>query len=174
MAPPKQLANPPKGTRTPGSGRKRGTPNRRSVEARTLAAELVTDASYQLKLRKAFRSRRLHPTIESLVWQYHLGRPTQPIAVSGSMALDVSARVEEERRVFAALDLSDLEQLAAESQRLVDRAYELTRIAHSAGETAPLDVEPAESLAIPSESDKRDYVNLPTDSDADPETPTEQ
>ena len=43
------------------------------------------------------------------------------------MALDVTGRFEEERRIFAQLDVRDLEQLAAESQALVDRAIALTR-----------------------------------------------
>jgi hypothetical protein len=102
-------------------------PNKITVEARTLASQLVNDAAYQAKLREEFRRRRVHPTIEALIWTYHLGKPTQSIAVSGSMAFDVQARLEEERRLFASLDIHDLEQLAAESQALVDRAFALAR-----------------------------------------------
>lgn len=82
---------------------------------------------YQHRLRADFRQRKLHPTIEALIWAYHLGKPAQPMAMSDSLALDVHARVEEERRLFATLDLQDLEQLAAESQGLVDRAIALAK-----------------------------------------------
>lgn len=44
--------------------------------------------------RDDFRRHKLHPTIEALIWTYHLGKPTQPIAVSGSMAFNVQARLD--------------------------------------------------------------------------------
>jgi hypothetical protein len=118
----------PKGTRPPDSGRQKGTPNRITVEVRTLVSQLLNDVTYQHKLRDDFRRRKVHPTIEALIWTYHLGKPTQPMAMSGSLALDVNARLEEERRIFATLDLHDLEQLAAESQGLVDRAIALAKV----------------------------------------------
>jgi len=157
---------PPKGTKHPGAGRAKGTPNKISVEARQLASELVTDVNYQHRLRADFRQRRVHPTIESLIWTYHLGKPTQPIAVTGSMALDVSARLEDERQAFSLLDISDLEQLAAESQALVDKAFRLAHLARFEGDR-PLDVVvealpdkgSSESLAITRESDNESYVN---------------
>ena len=77
----------------------------------------------------------MHPTIEALIWSYHLVRPTQPIAVTASVNVD--ARLDEERRVFAMLDVSDLEQLAAESQALVDRALALGRARLVATSIAP-------------------------------------
>jgi hypothetical protein len=163
---------PAKGTRHPGAGRVKGQPNRISVEARQLASQLVNDVAYQLRLRRDFRIRRVHPTIESLIWAYHLGKPSQPIAVSGSMALDVNARLEEERRVFATLDIADLEQLAAESQALVDRAYKLAKMAGNVGESIEVPAEPSESLAIVAESDNGSSVNLQTDEPEDPETPS--
>ena len=89
----------PKGTRPPNSGRKKGTPNRRSVEVKALVSQLVNDVAYQHKLRDDFRRRKVAPAIEALIWQYHLGRPTQPIDVTASV--DVNARLEEERRIFA-------------------------------------------------------------------------
>ena len=67
----------------------------------------------------------MHPSIEALIWTYHFGKPRQTIDLTAT--LDVNARLEEEKRVFAALDVADLEQLAAESQGLVDRALALSR-----------------------------------------------
>jgi hypothetical protein len=160
---------PAKGTRHPGAGRKKGTPNRISVEVRQLVGELVTNATYQAKLRRDFQARKVHPTIESMLWSYHLGKPTQPIEMSGSMAIDVNARLEEERRIFATLDIADLEQLAAESQALVNRAIELAQIAGNR-EADPLHVvveakgenPPSESLTNSAESYNARYVNQST------------
>jgi hypothetical protein len=80
-----QLPRTPKGFRQPGSGRAKGTPNRISVEIRTFVSKLVNNAHYQAKLRRDFMARKIHPSIESLVWTYHLDKPTQPIAVSGTL-----------------------------------------------------------------------------------------
>ena len=73
---------------------------------------LVTSPTYQARLRRDFDLRRVHPTIESLIWQYHIGKPTQTVLMA---SMDVNGRLAEERAAFAALDLHDLEQLAAES-----------------------------------------------------------
>ena len=120
-----QLPPTPKGFRQPGSGRPKGQPNKISIEVRQLVAQLVNDAAYQRKLRADFRKRKVHPTIEALVWAYHLGRPKQALDLTATV--DVNARLEEEKRIFAQLDLADMELLAAESQRLVDRATQLSR-----------------------------------------------
>ena len=55
--------------RTPGSGRKKGTPNRKTVEMRALMAALVDDVDYQHRLREDFRKRRVHSTTEARVWE---------------------------------------------------------------------------------------------------------
>ena len=115
----------PKGTRPPNSGRANGTPNRISVEVKQLVSQLVNDVGYQHQLRDDFRRRKVHPTIEALIWTYHLGRPRQTIDLTATV--DVNARLEEEKRIFAMLDVADLEQLCAESQALVDRARALSR-----------------------------------------------
>ena len=115
----------PKGTRPPNSGRKKGTPNRRSVEVKALVSQLVNDVAYQHRFRNDFRNRKLHPSLEALVWTYHLGKPTQTLDLTATV--DLTARLEEEKRIFALLDVADLERLAAESQALVDRALALSR-----------------------------------------------
>lgn len=114
----------------------KGQPNRISVEVRELVRELVNDRDYQHRLRHDFRHRKVHPTIESLIWTYHLGKPRQDITLTGSMT--VNARLEEEKRIFAQLEVADLEGLAAESQRLVDRATALAKL--RAGVALPQDV----------------------------------
>jgi hypothetical protein len=155
---------PAKGTRHPGAGRVKGNPNRISVEVKTLVSELVNSATYQHKLRADFVRRKVHPTIESLIWAYYLGKPRQPVDVNATV--DVTARLEEEKRIFATLDIRELEELAAESQRLVDRALALSRARVGtltpqdvvAGEDLPKDS--AETLAKEAGSDKGYSVDL--------------
>lgn len=166
---------PAKGTRHPGAGRVKGTPNKISVEVRQLVSELVNNAQYQWKLRHDFEVRKVHPTIEALIWTYHLGKPKQTVELNATV--DVSARIEEERRVFAGLDVGDLEQLAAESQRLVDRAMALSRT--RLGTSTPPDIvveaerteTPAETLGNSAGSDNGSSVNPAEVSDATPITP---
>jgi len=156
---------PPKGTRHPGAGRKPGTPNKISVEVKTLVSQLVNDVAYQHRLRHDFRRRKVHPTIEALIWTYHLGKPRQTIDVNANVDIEVTQRIEEERRAFALLDVREMEELAAASQALVDRALMLSR-ARISGET-PQDVvveaesadDPSKSLGFMAGSDNRSSVN---------------
>lgn len=166
----------PKGERYPGSGRKVGTPNKVSVDARVLVSELVADADYQAKLRRDFTKRRVHPTIENMVWAYSLGKPNQNINVTA--AIDVTARLETERRAFAALDVADLERLAAESQALVDKALTLARH-RSIALTAPdivveadLPIVSAETLGNMAGSDNGSSVTQTEQPAETPTTPT--
>lgn len=107
--------------RVPGSGRKKGTPNRQVVAARELVSQMINSAEYQYRLRRDFTRRHLHPSIEALMWAYHLGKPKESIEVSGQ--LDVSQKLVAERELIrSALDLHELEALAAESQAALDRA----------------------------------------------------
>lgn len=110
----------PKGYRHPGSGVKKGYVKPVTIEARALATEMVHDADYQARLRRDFALRRLHPTIESLVWAYAIGKPRQDINLSGSV--DVTAKWEAEKAILLQLDVSELEALQADSQALMDRA----------------------------------------------------
>ena len=117
----------PRGTpRTPGSGRKRGTPNRKTVELRQLMGALAGDVDYQERFSRAFRRRRLHPSTEKRVWEYAIGKPKEQIEMSATLSMD--ARLAAERELFARWTSTQLEELAAESQALVDRAA-----AHGAG-----------------------------------------
>lgn len=167
---PRNIVTPPvKGTRIPGSGRKKGQPNRISVEVKTLVGQLVNDVAYQQRLREDFRRRRVHPTIESLIWQYHLGKPKQTIDLDLTATLDVRGRIEDERRAFAMLDLAEMEQLAADSQALVDRAFALSRSRMDA--PTPQDVvvdvigedEPSKTLGNSAGSDNPCFVNSTVD-----------
>ena len=76
----------PKGSpKVPGSGRRRGTRNRRTVAAFALASELMHDVGYQYRFRRDFTRRRVHPSIETLIWHYVAGKPKESIQMTGSM-----------------------------------------------------------------------------------------
>jgi hypothetical protein len=161
--PNKPPPRPPNGGKWPGTGRAKGTPNKISVEVRELVGQLVNDAVYQFKLRQDFRARKVHPTIEALIWTYHLGKPRQDITLNAT--IDVNARLEEERRIFASLDLPDLERLAGKSQALIEEATALVAARSAVEEPQHLvcevkpDETPSESLDKSYGSDNFGYVN---------------
>ena len=155
----------PKGSpKVPGSGRRRGTRNRRTVAASALASELLNDIGYQHRLRRDFARRRVNPSIETLIWHYVVGKPQESIQVTGNMGF--SERLEAERELFGKLSLEQLEELAAESQALVDKAMAMARanaspllIGVSASPAAAVDVvagEPTEQSSAPTVTDQRD------------------
>src|SRR3954462_2488947 len=116
--------------RPPGSakigGRRKGTPNRRTIEARLLCSNLVQDIDYQTRLRRDFIRRRVHPSIESMVWAYHLGKPKEQVEMTGKFTMN--QRLEAERQLIrSTLDPSELELLAEQSQRLLDDALARAR-----------------------------------------------
>ena len=79
---------PPPGSRVPGSGRRKGTPNRRIAEARQLCSDLVHDLRYQNRLRHDFLRRRVHPSIETMLWHYSLGKPQENIELRGGLTVN--------------------------------------------------------------------------------------
>ncbi len=108
----------PRGTpRTPGSGRRRGTPNRKTVELRALMGVLAGDVDYQHRLREDFRRRRVHPTVETLVWSHVIGKPTERVQLSADVTMN--QKLDEERELFARLSIEEMEEIAAESEALV-------------------------------------------------------
>ena len=83
------MPRPPGSNKTPGSGRKRGTPNKVRALSREIARQFVDDPQY----RAALRQRLLDGTagsMEQLLWQYGYGRPavtsddgaTLPVAIT--------------------------------------------------------------------------------------------
>jgi hypothetical protein len=169
-----ELPRTPKGFRHPGSGRPKGMPNPVSVEARELVRQMVNDAQYQARLRRDFALRKLHPTIESLVWAYAIGKPRQDIQVTGN--IDVSARLEHERRILLQLDVAELEQLAMESQQLIDRAEALATARNGgvlpqhlvvSGENGAAPESSAELLRNIAGSDNLGSVNYSSTQDSD-------
>ena len=90
----------PRGTpRTPGSGRKRGTQNRRTVEMRQLISSLCHDTDYQKRLREDFRRRRVHPAVETLIWSPVIGKPTERVQLSADVTM--SQKLDRNANCFA-------------------------------------------------------------------------
>jgi len=106
--------------RTAGSGRKKGTPNRRTVQLRELMTSLCHDVDYQYRLRADFRRRRVHPAIESLVWAHTVGKPTERVQISADVTM--KQKLDEERELFARLSIEELEELARDNERLLAKA----------------------------------------------------
>lgn len=68
-------------------GRKRGTPNKATVEIKDLARSLLEDPIYQEKLKKRLRSGDAQQ-IEALLYHYAYGKPVQTVEVSGELTLE--------------------------------------------------------------------------------------
>jgi hypothetical protein len=93
-----------------------------SVAFKVLIGQMVEDPLYQHRLRHDFRLRKVHPTVEAMVWAYHAGKPKMELELSGG--LELSQRFESDREKLRSLDLAELEALATASQALVDHAFE--------------------------------------------------
>src|SRR4051812_3095272 len=89
--------------RTPGSGRRKASLNRKTIELRSLMTSLCGDVDYQHRLRADFRRRRVHPTIEALVWAHTIGKPAVPVLLSADIAM--TQNLEKEGELFSRLSL---------------------------------------------------------------------
>jgi hypothetical protein len=75
------MARPTGSPKTPGSGRQRGTPNKRQVLSREIARAYVDDPTYRAAL-KARLEAGTAPGMETLLWQLAYGRP-MPVSDDG-------------------------------------------------------------------------------------------
>jgi hypothetical protein len=146
-------------------------PRARAVAWRTLVDLLVTDPQYQRKLREDWRRRRVHPSVEALVWAYHAGKPREAVDIT----FDLGEHFAAERDLLLGLSLGQLEALAAESEALVKRALETARSPQArlpdiGVDTLQSQVAP-ESLGKSSGSDKEEYVTSSDPSTAEPPSP---
>lgn len=73
----------PKGTPKTG-GRKRGTPNKATVQIKEWAREFVEDAEGRAKLLEQYRAGQLNPTILTLVMHYAHGKPKEQVELTGA------------------------------------------------------------------------------------------
>ena len=97
---------------------------------------LAGDVDYQYRLREDFRRRRVHPAVETLVWSHVIGKPTERVQLSADVTM--SQKLEEERELFGRLSIQQMEEIAAESEALVDKVRMMAqRHVPPAGATLP-------------------------------------
>src|SRR5262245_56174967 len=135
--------------KTPGSGRRKGSLNRKTVELRALMTALAGNTDYQQRFGRAFVKRRLHPSTEIKVWEYALGKPKEQIEMSAKLSMD--ARIEAERQLFSTLSLEQMEELAAESEALIAKARAMAQANAAMREqsTSPRALLTGETNALP-------------------------
>lgn len=71
----------------PGPGRPKGSMNQSTRMARDFARGLIESASYRKKLAADFRARKVHPSVEVLMWHYAAGKPKEVVEVDGLSGL---------------------------------------------------------------------------------------
>jgi hypothetical protein len=76
------------GLKRGGPGRKKGVPNKATLDAKALAEGLVDDPVYLAKLRKDLRARKVAPPIEQMIWYYAKGKPKDVIELEGRLNAD--------------------------------------------------------------------------------------
>lgn len=64
-------------------GRKKGTPNKATREAKEFCASIIDDPRYQRALRARAIKATLSPAVEVMLWHYARGVPKQPVAFEG-------------------------------------------------------------------------------------------
>jgi hypothetical protein len=97
-----------------------GHSEHKTAEMRGLMAALLNDVDYQYRLREDFRKRRVLPSTEAIVWAHVVGKPTEKIEMSANVTME--KKFADEREVCSRLSVEHLEELAVQSQALVDKA----------------------------------------------------
>ena len=77
----------PKGIGTTG-GRKKGTPNKSTVELREFFSSVLNDPAYRARLLARAKLGTLPPPVEIALWHYAVGKPKETI----DQHLDVSVK----------------------------------------------------------------------------------
>ncbi len=65
-------------------GRRKGTQNKATLEAKHAAAELVDDPEYRAGLRARLLAGTLAPALETMLWYYAKGKPREQAEIGGS------------------------------------------------------------------------------------------
>jgi len=85
------------------NGKKRGTANRVTIEAREAAALIVDDPAYRESLRARVIAGQA-PHMEPLLWTYAKGRPVDRVELGGPGAFEKLTDAELRDRMIVALD----------------------------------------------------------------------
>ncbi len=64
-------------------GRRKGTLNKTTLQAKEFCASIIDDPRYQENLRQRAIAATLSPAIETMLWAYARGVPRQTIAIEG-------------------------------------------------------------------------------------------
>ncbi len=71
----------------PGPGRKKGTSNKVTAEAKAVCAAIVDDPTYRKKLIARAKAGELPPAIEAMLWHYAFGKPKEQVEHAGGITL---------------------------------------------------------------------------------------
>ena len=77
-----------KGRKT--GGRRKGTPNKVTAEARAVCAAILDDPTYRTNLTARARAGALAPAVETMLWHYAFGKPKDSLNVTIGPAGDLS------------------------------------------------------------------------------------
>src|SRR5437867_2638617 len=75
-----------KGSKT--GGRRPGSLNKVTVEAKEFCASIVDDPQYQAKLRARALAGNLPPALEAMIWHYAKGKPKEQVDLSLTERID--------------------------------------------------------------------------------------
>ena len=71
-------------------GRRKGTPNKVTAEARAVCAAILDDPTYRTNLTARARAGTLAPAVEAMLWHYAFGKPRNSLDVTVGPAGDLS------------------------------------------------------------------------------------
>ena len=71
-------------------GRRKGTPNKVTAEARAVCAAILDDPTYRTNLTRRARAGTLAPAVEAMLWHYAFGKPRNSLDVTVGPAGDLS------------------------------------------------------------------------------------
>ena len=71
-------------------GRRKGTPNKVTAEARAVCAAILDDPTYRTNLTARARAGTLAPAVEAMLWHYAFGKPRESLEVTVGPAGDLS------------------------------------------------------------------------------------
>ena len=77
-------------------GRRKGTPNKVTAEARGVCAAILDDPTYRTNLTRRARAGTLAPAVEAMLWHYAFGKPKDSLNVTIGPAGDLSELSTEE------------------------------------------------------------------------------
>ena len=64
-----------------GPGRPKGSLNQRTIEAKALARQLVSNPTYLQNLQTALENRTVDTSIEAMIWHYAYGKPKESVEI---------------------------------------------------------------------------------------------